>query len=238
MTSKFWPVSSVIAVVAAVLLTWQVGMRTGEETFVCPDIGDCVQGSGWASLLRGVTITGPFIALLGAAWSRRLHNNGRLGPFSYRAIPDGEQILEVLTVLLAGLFTYWFVRNGPSIEPARPLDIGAPNTWALDIRNVRQPDGTPEITDVPSGLSWFIIGAVLFAPFAGSFGAMLGREFYGRRRRKAQREADEALDPDETHSAEAEAVDLTRSRATPDGDIPVIDLSDKALADEFGFDDE
>ncbi len=223
MSSKFWPVSAAIAVVSAVLLNWQVGARTGEETFVCTDIGDCVLGSGWSSLLTGMAITGPFFALLGAAWSRRLHNGERLGPFSYRAIPDSEQIVEVLTVLLAGLFTYWLIRNGPSIEPARPLDIGAPNTWALDIRNVRQPDGTATITSVPSRLSWFLIGTVLGAPFAGSLGAMLGREFYGNRRRKAQRLLDEGTEEN------AELVGDV-------GDETLIDLSDSATRDNLGFD--
>ena len=223
MKSKFWPISAALAVIAALILTWQVRSRTGEETFECPDVGECVLGSGWNSLLTGMAITGPFIALLGAAWSRRLHNNGRLGPFSYRAIPDSEQIVEVLTVLLAGLFTYWFIRNGPSIEPARPLDIGAPNTWALDIRNVRQPDGTAEITSVPSRLNWFIVGTVLFAPFAGSFGAMAGREFFGRRRRKAQRHLDEGTEEN------AELVGDV-------GDETLIDLSDSATRDNLGFD--
>ena len=225
MTAKFWPISAVIAIIAAVLLTWQVGARTGEETFLCPDLGECVLASGLASALTGMAITGPFIALLGAAWSRRLHNNGRLGPFSYRAIPDSEQIVEVLTVLLAGLFTYWFVRNGPSIELARPVDIGAPNTWALDIRNVRRPAGTPEVNSVPSRLSWFIIGSVLFAPFAGSFGAMLGREFYGRRRRKAQRQDDEAVETDGDEIV-----------VSAESDDSIIDLSDNSTSEgKFGF---
>ena len=49
MTSKFWPISAVIAIIAAVLLTWQVGARTGEETFLCPDLGECVLASGSVS---------------------------------------------------------------------------------------------------------------------------------------------------------------------------------------------
>jgi len=202
MSRKFWPTSTAIAVFAALILLWQVRSRTGTETFVCTDVGDCELGSGWRSLFSAIAITGPFIALLGAAWSRRLHNDGRLGPFSYRTIPDGEQILEVCAVLLAGLFTYWFIRNGPSIEPARPEDISDPNTWARNIRNLRQPDGTPEITTVPSRLNWYLIGLMLGAPFAASFGAMLGREFYGRRRRIAQREPDEADKADETDEDE------------------------------------
>ena len=115
----------------------------------------------------------------------------------HKAIPDGEQILEVLSVLAAGLFTYWFIRNGPVIEPARPLDIGRPNTWALDIRNFRLEDGERALTEVPTTRSWFLMGAVLGAPFAISFGSMLGREFYGWRRRRAQKLSDEAGDNEE-----------------------------------------
>jgi len=220
MSSKFWPTSAAIAAFTAVLLTWQIHARTGDETFVCAETGDCPLGSGLAWLLTGAAIVGAGIALLGAAWTRRLHNNGKLSPFAYRLLPDGEQIFEILAVLLAGLFTYWFVRNGPSIEPARPLDIGAPNTWALNVRNVRLPDGVREVTSVPSRLSWFIIGSVLGAPFAMSFGTMISREFYGRRRRQGEESAAKDRDDgraesdvtEEDSSVEAEAsgvIDLT-----------------------------
>lgn len=210
MSGRFWPTSGVIAVVFAVILTWQVHSRFGNETFTCSDTGECMLGSGASWLLTGATLIGPFLTLLGAAWSRRLHYENKLGPFSYRAIPDGEQILETLAVLSAGLFTYWFIRNGPSIDPARPLDITIPNTWALDIRNVRLPDGVTEVTSVPTRLSWFIIGMVLSAPFAFSFGTMLGREFYGRRRRVAQRDSDERLELDDTVNGST-TIDLTKS---------------------------
>lgn len=209
MKAPFWPTSGAIAALSALILTWQVHARTGDETFICQDVGSCSLGSGGSWLLTGVTLTGPFIAALGVAWSRRHHNNARLGPFAYRAVPDGEQIFEILAVLGAGLFTYWFVRNGPSIEPAEPLDIGRVNGWALDIRNLRLEDGAAEVTSVPSRLAWFIIGTALGAPFAMSFGTMAGREFYGFRRRRAQRNADDSVELED----DADVVDLTDDNA-------------------------
>jgi len=193
-SGRFWPIGGAIALFGALVLTWQAHARTGDETFVCTDVGECALGSGWSWLLTGAALAGPFIALLGAAWERRQHYRNRLGPFAHRAIPDGQQIGEVLGVLGAGLLTYWLVRNGPSIEPATPLDIGRANSWALDVRNFRLEDGANEVTSVPNRRSWFLIGAVLFAPFAMSFGTMLGREFYGRRRRKAQKAQDSSVD--------------------------------------------
>ncbi len=206
MTERFWPISGAIAVLASLVLTWQVHGRTGDETFLCADVSECALGSGWSWMLTGATLTGPFLALAGAAWERRQHYLDRLGPFAHRAIPDGQQIGEVLGVLVAGLLSYWLVRNGPSIEPATPLDIGRLNRWALDVRNFRLEDGATQITTVPSRLSWFLVGGVFFAPFALSFGTMLGREFYGRRRRKAQQavdsgEASDHNDPSSSASA-------------------------------------
>ena len=136
MKSKFWPIASAFTAIVAAVLTWQVHSRLGDETFQCPDVGECTLGSGLSWLLTGAAVPGAILAVLGAAWSRRLHNRNKLGPFVRSYIPDGEQILEVLGVLGAGLFTYWFVRNGPSIEPALPLDIGRPNTWAIDVQNL------------------------------------------------------------------------------------------------------
>lgn len=209
MNGRFWPISAAVAAIFAAFGTWQVHGRLGDETFRCPEVGECVLGSGASWVLTGATIVGPLVTLLGAAWSRRLHYKNKLGPFSYRAIPDGEQILETLAVLCAGLFTYWFVRNGPSIDPARPLDIGIPNTWALDVRNLRLAAGASAVTSVPTRLTWFVIGAVLSTPFAASFGTMVGREFYGWRRRKAQREADDIAERDE--STGDDFIDLTNS---------------------------
>ena len=184
-----------IATAVAIILTWQVHVRSGDETFLC-DGENCVLGSGASWLFTGITLLSPFIALLGFSWTRRLHHRGQLGPFAYRAIPDGEQILEVVTVLVAGLTTYWLVRNGPSI-PA--VDVGRPNTWVLELREWTTDDGATVSTLVPNRRTWFTVGAILSAPFAFSFGSMLAREWYGRRRRLEQNAAE----------ADDEVIDLT-----------------------------
>ena len=44
-----------------------------------------------------------------------------------------------------------------------------------------------KLREVPSRLTWFTVGAVLGAPLMFSFGNMVGREWYGRKRRQAQR---------------------------------------------------
>jgi len=231
MSARFWPITASLAALLSIILTWQVHSRTGDETFVCADLGDCALGSGWSWLLTGIATTGPFLAVLGVAWSRHLFTSNKLGPFSYRAIPDGEQIIEVVTVLLAGLFTYWFVRNGPSIELARPTDIGAPNTWALDIRNARLEEGAAELNSVPSRLNWFIIGVVLGAPFATSFGTMLGREFYGRRNRKPPPVA--AGDDVIIDLTEDDSIDLTETSQPTKNSTSSADASP---LDEIDFD--
>ena len=209
MTTKkyFAPVALVITFVIALVLRSIVGAQTGTETFGC-ESGVCTMDSGLASLLNGATWIGPFIALLGFTWSRRQHHNGSLGPFANRSIQDGEEIFEVFLVLAAGLFTYWYIRNGPSIEA---IDIGAPNTWAQSVIDFRREDGVAATNLVPTGGAWFLIGAVLVSPFAISFGTLLGREWYGIFRRRAQRREDEA----------AEAITLS--------DSTTIDLRDDVI---------
>lgn len=183
-----------VAFVLALLLTWQVHSRTGDEVFRCETGETCTLGSGGSWLLTGMTLLGPFVALLGFAWSRRLHLRERLGPFSHRAIPDGEQILEVVAVLAAGLVTYWLIDNGGSIEA---IDVGRPNSWLLEGRELTS-DQPPD-DSVPNRSTWFLIGVVLSAPFTFSLGSMLGREWYGRARRAAQ----------DTVEQEDEVIDLT-----------------------------
>lgn len=191
-----------LTTVVAIVLTWQVHSRSGDETFVC-DGETCVLGSGASWLFTGMTVLGPVIGLLGFFWTRRLQQSDRLGPFSHRAVPDLEQIVEVFSVLGAGLATYWLVRNGPSIEA---IDVGRPNTWVLNLREWTAEDGEAVSTLVPNRRTWFAIGAILAAPFAFSFGSMLGREWYGRQRRKQQRLAD--AEPDETDLYETDQIDI------------------------------
>lgn len=189
MTDRYFaPIATVTAVIAALILHSIVTSRTGTETFQCVS-GVCELDSGFRSLLRGMAIVGPGITALGFAWSRWQHQRNTLGPFADRWIPDGEQIFEVLATLAAGLFTYWYIRNGPAVEA---VDVGAPNSWARSIRNFNQPEGTPPADLVPTVRSWFLIGAALVTPFAMSFGSMLGREFYGLVRRRSQRREDKA----------------------------------------------
>jgi hypothetical protein len=175
-----------VAITAALIGTWLVhgvvftgvdleGTRAGNETFIC-DSGLCELGSGLSWLLSGAMLTGPFVALLGVLWSRWLHQNDKLGPFSFQAVPDGEQIAEVLAVLGAGLASYWIATRGPTIEA---VEVSAPNSWVSG----RLDESGKDL--VPTRTAWFLIGAVLFAPFAFSFGSMAGREWYGRIRRRS-----------------------------------------------------
>ncbi len=200
-TVKTLPVAALISII----LTWQIHARSGDETFVCEG-AECELGSGLSWLLTGAALTGPFVALLGVAWTRRLHQRDRLGPFSYRAIPDSEQILEVLAVLAAGVASYWLIRNGPMIEPADVDSVGRPNSWILDARELR--DEFTTNTLVPNRRNWFTIGAVLGAPFSFSLGSMLAREWYGRLRRRTQLAED--AEPDEI-VIDLTTIDLTDS---------------------------
>lgn len=175
-----------VAIAAALTGTWLVhgvvftgadleGTRAGNETFIC-DSGLCELGSSLSWLFSGVVLTGPFVALLGVLWSRWLHQNDLLGPFSSQAIPDGEQIAEVMAVLGAGFASYWIATRGPTIEA---VQVRAPNSWVSGRLDESGRDF------VPTRTAWFLIGAVLFAPFAFSFGSMAGREWYGRIRRRS-----------------------------------------------------
>jgi hypothetical protein len=171
---KTLPIAAVIALITTLLVRgWAEA-----NTFLC-DESRCAFDAASTWLPSGVTIVSPFIAVLGFMFARRLHYRDRLGPFSHRAIPDSEQILEVLSVLGAGALSYWVLRNGPTIEA---VDIGRINVLAADILGEND---VPSLL-VPDGRSWFAVGAILSAPFAFSLGSMLGREWYGRKRRKAQ----------------------------------------------------
>lgn len=183
-----------IAVIVAFFATRYVHGRFGDETFICAEMGRCELGSALSWFLTGITAAGPFIALGGFHWSRSLHTRERLGPFSQRFLPDGGQILEILSFVAALAATYWLTLNGPSIEP---VDVEVPNSWAQWLREFRAPDvldadARQKLDEVPSRRTWFAIGLLLGAPFTMSFGATLGREWYGRKRRKAQKLAAQA----------------------------------------------
>jgi len=210
-----------IAFLAALVGTRLVHGRASDEMFLCDGTTECALGSGASWLLTGVTLIGPFVALAGFFWARRLHQSGRLGPFSYRAIPDGEQILEVLAVLAAGLITYWLVLNGPSVEF---VDIGRPNTWVERLREFRAPETLTQadrqkLAEVPSRRTWFLIGIILGGPMMFSFGNMLGREWYGRKRRTLQ--ASNAGNHDEISltSDDDETIDLSHESNDADSNL-------------------
>ena len=203
-----------IATLVALIATWFVHGRAGNETFLCDGTTECELGSGASWLLTGVTLIGPFIALAGFFWARRLHHAGRLGPFSYRAIPDGEQIIEVLAVLGAGLLTYWLALNGPSIEF---VEIGRPNTWVESLREFRAPEiltqvDRQKLDEVPSRRTWFLIGVILGGPLMFSLGNMLGREWYGRKRRAGQLAESDDDDLDAY-------IDLTKEHESTEADL-------------------
>ena len=187
-----------IAFFSALVATRLVHGRAGDESFVC-DGTACELGSGTSWLFTGVALLGPFIALGGFFWARYLHQTERLGPFNHRAIPDGEEIVEVLWVLGAALVSYWLILNGPSIEPVR---VGGVNEWAARLREFRLADEATRdqvanAMRVPSRFSWFLVGVVLGSPFMFSLGSMLGREWYGSRRLRAE-QAEAATDIDLT----------------------------------------
>lgn len=185
------------------VLTFFVRRIFGDETFIC-DGSECTLGSGPRWLLTGVAFFGPFLAVAGFRWSEMLERRGRLAPEAKWQIPDAEQILEIVTVILAGLLTYWLVLNGPSTEL---VEGGRLNGWANDVRNFRREEGTPETELVPSRLTWFIIGGLLSVPFLFSFGSMIGREWFGRRRRKGH-SLDDEDDFDSTDDDEGEIFEL------------------------------
>ena len=166
-----------ITFLAIVVSTSIVHARAGNEIFLCAD-GRCELGSGASWALTGVTVAGPILAVAGFTWSRSLHQRDRLGPFSYRQIPDGEEILEGLGVIVAGLGSWWLIRNG---SQSVALEVGFPNDMLTDRLGVDEA-GRPL---VPARRTWFLVGALLGAPFAFSLGSMIGREWFGRQRRRA-----------------------------------------------------
>ncbi len=210
--------------VVSLLLTIFVRSRFGEEVFVC-DGSDCAGSSGTKSLLTGLAFIGPLVAAAGFTWSSMLHQRGRLVPTAKWAVPDFEQIFEVLGVLAAGLASYWLILNGPSIEA---VEVRQVNQWANDLRNFRAEEGTPTTDLVPSTVTWFVIGAVLSAPFWLSFGAMLGRETIGRRNRKEAAVAALAVPPRQSGgSFTLEPGELKElSRATDETAEHAIDLDE------------
>ena len=174
--------SLAFASVLTIVLIVVVRSQLGGETFVC-ETGECTLGSGSRWLATGAVFSLAFLATAGFRWSAMLERNDRLDPLAKWSVPDAEQILEVVSVFIAGFLAYRLALGGPSIE----LDeVGRINQWANALRNFRLEDGAPSTDLVPSRLTWFLIGSILMLPFGFSFGSVIGREFFGYRRRKAQ----------------------------------------------------
>lgn len=229
--------SLAFATIAAVVLTIVVRSQFGEESFFC-DGSVCELGSGTRWLLTGLVVVGTFIGTAGFRWSAMLERRGSLDPAAKWAIPDAEQIIEVATVIGAGLASYWLLLNGPSIEAD---DVRQVNQWANDLRNFRREENTAPTDLVPTSFTWFVVGGVLSLPFAFSFGSMIGREFFGRRRRKLQRST---AAPTETEPFVAGAPMLGRAAIDvddhefpqADADLNEFDLDNFDL-DEFDLDE-
>ncbi len=209
------------------MLTIVVRSQFGEETFLCNGSA-CVLGSGTRWLFTGVAIASAFVGTAGYRWSARLERRGRLDPTTKWAVPDAQEIVEVLFVILAALATYWLVLNGPSIER---LEVRQVNQWANDLRNFRLEENTVATDLVPTSRTWFVVGAILATPFAFSFGAMIGREFFGWRRRKAAPDAGEDFAPTATPMTVAPPALSRASFDLDDSDPTDIDELDSASLD-------
>lgn len=170
-----------LVLLATVALTWQVHERMGDETVRCPDAPqtECTVGSGASWILTGIAITAPLLVHLGWRWSARLYRQRKLDPLRRMIIPDYEEILEIVAFVLAVAASVWIVRNGPQFAL---VDGGFPNSWfgrSLGTRHA----GIPL---VPTRGAWFVVGALVSAPFTFSLGAALGREWFGHKRRQAE----------------------------------------------------
>lgn len=159
----------------SLILTAIVHQRGGDELIRC-ETGECAVGSGASWIWTGITLVAPWVvtgAFLRARW---LHQRGRLGPFSKRLVPDIEEIVEIISVLVVAYLGYRLIRGGwtfPIIESGRPNEF-------LEGHLGRE-SGLPL---VPTRTTWFLFGALVSSPFAFAFGAMAGREWYGWRRRR------------------------------------------------------
>lgn len=124
-----------------------------------------------------MSIVGPVFAAAGYMWTGKLDEHKMAGPTAKWAIPDLEQIFEVIWVLIAALITYWLLLNGPSVEDS---DMTGVNSLANSLRNFRREEGTVPTDLTPTSTTWFMIGAILCTPFFFSFGSMIGRELLSR----------------------------------------------------------
>ncbi len=200
---RFWVLAPLITLVAIGIGLRIVHGRAGDEQVLC-DTGTCSVGSGGSWLLTGVVISFGVLGLLGAAWTRRVHQRGRLGPFKKALIPDGGEIVEGLWVIVAAIGAWWLLTRGPE---AWVFDPGAPNSWTERLR----PQSIFGLSVVPSRFAWFLTGLLLASPFGFSFGSMAAREWYILARRRSlnspEQTASNEDEPEEDDSADEESTD-------------------------------
>ena len=161
------------------VLTWQVHARTGDETIRCVDAPqtECTVGSGWSWILTGIAITAPTLVHLGWRWTARLHRQNKLDPLRRLVIPDYEEILEIVSVVVTVAISIWIVRSGPTHGL---VDGGFPNTWLGESLGTQ----ARNVPLVPTRGAWFFVGALVSAPFSFAAGSAIGREWFGWQRRR------------------------------------------------------
>ncbi len=200
---------------ATLILTWQVHARAGDETIRCVDAPqtECMVGSGASWLLTGITITAPTLIHLGWRWTARLNRQKKLDPLRRLVIPDYEEILEIVSVVLALAASVWIIRSGPTFGL---VDGGFPNTWLGESLGTQARD----VPLVPTRGAWFLIGALMSAPFSFAAGSAVGREWFGwKRRRGTDSLAEASSEATETDTEDAETLDLDAEDADADAGV-------------------
>lgn len=176
-STKLWAVAGG-AVVTGVVLALLVHIWGGDEVALCDGAArtSCPIGSGASWTWTSALLFAPLFALGGFLWTDQLHRTNQLGPFAYAPIPDWEELLEGIAVLVAALMSYLVIRVGPKT----PM---VDTSWMNSLLSGHL--GTEAGADlVPSRRSWFVVGAILSAPFAFSFGSAVGREWFRWKRRR------------------------------------------------------
>lgn len=161
-----------VVVVAILVLVLLIHARGGDEQAICEG-QPCVVGSGASWLATGAAVAAPPLVWAGVVWTRRLDTRDDLGPFARRAVPDIEEMAEVVWFLVAVVLSYLLIRRGPTIPI---VDSSWPNSW---LEGRLGTEGGHDL--VPSRLSWFMVGALLAMPAGFSAGTAAGREWFGRR---------------------------------------------------------
>ncbi len=228
---RFWvagPLVTLLLVGAGLRL---VHGRAGDEQVLC-ETGTCTVGSGGSWLLTGLILSFGILALLGAAWTRRVHRRGKLGPFKKAFFPDGGEIVEGLWIIAAIAASWWLLTRGPEVTA---IDAGRPNSWAARLRD--QP--LSGFAWVPSRFAWFLTGLAFASPFGFAFGTAAGREWYILRRRRQGPLPVAATTPTRAVETKAvETIDLDLAGDEDDDHDELAEFEDDEPADEPDSDDD